>query len=306
MQKLITILGPTATGKTKLAAYLSDRIGGEIISADSRQVYRGMDIGTGKDIDDYCIEGKKIRNHLVDIANPGDEYNVYEFQRDFRKAFNQIVDHNKVPVLCGGTGMYIDAILSGYELMKVPEDKQLRLGLESLTQEMLVDKLQQLGKLHNTTDITNRSRTIRAIEIGEYEKTNPECIPEKIVVDSINFGIYFERSVLRERITERLKARLEGGMIEEVQGLLNNGLKVEQLTFYGLEYRFVTQYVIGVISYDEMFQKLNTAIHQFAKRQMTWYRRMEKKGILVHWIDGALPMDEKLSFIFDRLVLEAV
>ena len=301
MQKLITILGPTATGKTKLAAHLADQIGGEIISADSRQVYRGMDIGTGKDTEDYFIDGKESPYHLVDIVDPGYEYNVFEFQKDIRTALEQIEKRKKRAILCGGSGLYIDAILRGYALINVPENKQLRVELAKLSDEILVEKLRTYGKLHNTTDTTDSSRTIRAIEICEYEKTHPQCISGKIEVDSVNFGIHFERSVLRERITERLKTRLESGMIQEVERLLNEGLKPDQLIFYGLEYRFVTQYVTSEFSYDEMFQKLNTAIHQFSKRQMTWYRRMEKKGVIIHWINGDLSMEEKLSVIYEYL-----
>jgi tRNA dimethylallyltransferase len=294
MSKLITILGPTATGKTRLAALTAAKINGEIISADSRQVYRGMDIGTGKDLDDYIVDGVKIPYHLIDIVEPGYEYNVFEFQKDFLKAFTDIVKRNKQPLLCGGTGLYIASVLSGYRFSEVPENKELRKRLENLSQEQLVEKLNEYGKPHNTTDTTDRKRTIRAIEIKEYEKNYPNetLFPE---IDSLNIGIHFERSEIRKRITDRLKYRLKNGMTEEVENLLKKGLKPSQLTFYGLEYRYVTLYVTGKIDYETMFEKLNTAIHQFAKRQTTWYRRMEKNGTKIHWINGTLPEKEKLS-----------
>ncbi len=294
MQNLITILGPTATGKTRLAALIASRINGEIISADSRQVYKGMDIGTGKDLDDYIVEGKKIPYHLIDIAMPGYEYNVFEFQKDFLNAYNDIVRRKKQPVMCGGTGLYIASVVSGYRFAKVPENAELREKLENYELEKLVEILKSYGKLHNTTDITDRKRTIRAIEIKEYQKNrgNETFFPE---IKSLNIGIRFERSEIRKRITARLKQRLENGMIEEVETLLKNGLKPEQLTFYGLEYRYVTLYLTGKTDYKTMFEKLNIAIHQFAKRQTTWYRRMEKNGTEIHWIDGMLPEEVKLS-----------
>jgi len=291
---MITVLGPTATGKTRLAALLAEKIGGEIISADSRQVYSGMDIGTGKDWDDYVVDGKRIPAHLVDIAEPGTEYNVFSFQRDFFQAFEGIHGRGMVPVLCGGTGLYLEAVLNGYRLQEVPENKALREKLKKLSEIELTEILQKLGALHNTTDVTDRHRTVRAIEIKMFEKEHP--VKEKFPrINAVNFGVAFPREVVRQRITQRLKARLENGMVEEVHQLLQNGLKPEQLMFYGLEYRYVTQYVTGDVGYDEMFAKLNTAIHQFSKRQMTWYRRMEKRGIVIHWIDGRLPEKEKVE-----------
>ena len=301
MHNLITILGPTATGKTTLAANLAALIGGEIISADSRQVYHGMDIGTGKDFKDYIVNGKAIPYHLVDIAEPGYEYNVFEFQRDFIQAFQQISDKEKIPILCGGTGLYIESVLKGFNFIYVPENQLLRSELELLSDDDLIKILASYRKLHNTTDLTDRSRLIRAIEISEYKKQNPKAKMDVPRIQSINFGINFPRETTRNRITERLKNRLESGMIDEVKKLIENGLRSEQLTFYGLEYRYITLYVTGEFSYDEMFSKLNIAIHQFAKRQMTWFRKMEKNGIFIHWIDGELSLPEKVAKIISSL-----
>ncbi len=291
---MVTILGSTATGKTRLAALLAEKTGGEIISADSRQVYRGMDIGTGKDLEDYFVSGKQIPLHLVNIADPGTEYNVYAFQHDFFHAYTDIKKRGHLPVLCGGSGLYLDAVLNDYRLQKVPENTALREQLNTLSDLELIELLKHYGALHNTTDITDRKRTIRAIEIKEFEKAHPvkEEFPK---IDSVNFGIVFPRDVVRQRITQRLKTRLENGMIEEIQDLLNKGMTPQQLIFYGLEYRFVTQYLTGEIRYNAMFSKLNTAIHQFSKRQMTWFRRMEKRGIVIHWIDGQLEEAEKIN-----------
>jgi tRNA dimethylallyltransferase len=295
MKNLITILGPTATGKTKLAAALAAMIRGEIISADSRQVYRGMDIGTGKDIDDYSYNGIKVSYHLIDIVDPGYEYNIFEYQRHFSKAFNEIVSKDKIPILAGGSGMYLDAVINGYELTQVPEDQFLRKQLDRLSDEELREKLHSYEGLHNTTDLIERKRMIRSIEIKEYEKLNPGKKVEMPEIDSITFGLSFERHEIRQRITDRLSQRLENGMIQEVEQLLAKGLKPEQLTFYGLEYKWLTLYVTGQIGYDTMFANLNTAIHQFAKRQMTWFRRMEKRGTKIYWIDGAIPLENKLN-----------
>ena len=296
MKNLITILGPTATGKTKLAAALAAVLDGEIISADSRQVYRGMDIGTGKDLEDYTYQGVSVPYHLIDIVDPGYEYNIFEYQKDFARVFNSITSRGKLPVLAGGSGMYLDAVLNGYELVKVPEDPFLRKKLEKLSDDQLRIKLKELGKVHNTTDLLDRERLIRAIEIREYEKRNPDKKIELPEIDSVNVGIHFERNELRARITERLVYRLKNGMIEEVERLLQT-LSPEQLMFYGLEYKWVTKYVIGEIDEQEMFARLNTAIHQFAKRQVTWYRRMEKRGIKIFWIDGHLTLEEKLGAV---------
>lgn len=298
---MITMLGQTATGKTRLAALLADQLNGEVISADSRQVYRGMDVGTGKDYDDYLVNGKQVPFHLLDIADPGYEYNVFEFQRDFLKAFDDIVARHKLPVLCGGTGLYLEAALSGKPLTEVPEDKLLRVQLELMSNEELNRLLQSLRKTHNTTDLTDRKRTIRAIEIAMYEKDHPNISLHFPEINHLVFGIHFERDIIRQRITERLKRRLDGGMIDEVKSLLASGLKPEQLTFYGLEYRYLTDFVTGKISFDEMFRLLNIAIHQFGKRQMTWFRRMEKRGFTINWIDGALTEAEKLSVVVSQV-----
>ncbi len=291
---MITVLGPTATGKTRLAALLAAETKGEVISADSRQVYRGMDIGTGKDLGDYVVNGRKVPFHLVDIADPGTEYNVFAFQRDFLRAYAEIGERGNLPVLCGGTGLYLDAVLRGYRLQQVPENSALRQKLNSFSDTKLIEILKSYGTLHNTTDIGDRKRTLRAIEIKAFEKQHPLSgkLPK---INSVNFGIAFPRETVRRRITQRLENRLENGMIEEVQRLLQSGLEPEQLTFYGLEYRFVTQHVTGEITYDEMFSKLNTAIHQFSKRQMTWFRRMEKRGTVIHWIDGEMAEEEKVA-----------
>jgi tRNA dimethylallyltransferase len=291
---VITILGPTATGKTHLAVLLAWELDGEIISADSRQVYRGMDIGTGKDLSEYYLNDRKIPYHLVDIAEPGTEYNVYSFQEDFLKAYRKIKTRGKMPVLCGGTGLYLESVLLGYQMKPVPENADLRTSLKGKSLEALVAILETYGTLHNTTDTTDRERCIRAIEIRQFEKENPaeQKVPK---LNSLNIGVQLERQEVRNRITRRLKERLENGMIEEVQGLLDSGLKPDQLRFYGLEYRFVTDYITGKISYQELFNQLNTAIHQFSKRQMTWFRRMEKRGIEIHWLDGLLTDEEKVS-----------
>jgi len=301
MKNLITILGPTATGKTKLATALAAMIGGEIISADSRQVYRGMDIGTGKDIEDYRFNGLDVPYHLIDIVDPGYEYNLFEYQKHFTTAFNDIVSRDKIPVLAGGSGLYLDAVINGYELTSVPEDAFLRKQLDRLSDDELREKLKSYGQLHNTTDLIERNRIIRAIEIKEHEKLNPDKVIDMPDIDSVTFGISYERQEIRQRITDRLVHRLNHGMIEEVEHLLGTGLKPEQLTFYGLEYKWLTLYVTGQISYDEMFANLNTAIHQFAKRQMTWFRRMEKKGTKIYWIDGAIPEENKLNAILKVL-----
>lgn len=300
MNKLITILGPTATGKTKLAAGLAHEMDGEIISADSRQVYVGMDIGTGKDLKDYVVNNSQIPFHLVDIAEPGYEFNLFEFYSNFKKTFYSIIERNKLPILCGGTGLYLDSVLRGYDLLDVPENKQLRTELEEKSTDELVMILSELNSLHNTTDTTDRNRTIRAVEIAKF-KANQNQESLKPQFHPVTVGINFERGELREQITSRLRSRLEEGMINEVRSLLDSGLNPDQLTFYGLEYRYVTLYVIGEVSYEEMFTKLNTAIHQFAKRQMTWFRRMEKKGVKIEWIDGHLSLEDKLEVIREKL-----
>lgn len=301
MHNLITILGPTAVGKTKLAANLAALINGEIISADSRQVYRRMNIGTGKDLDDYNVNGTPINYHLIDILEPGLKYNVFEYMNHFTEAFNEVVDEGKIPILCGGSGMYIDAILSGYELSKVPVDDNLRKELSMMSFDDLIKRLKSYGPLHNTTDITSDERLFRAIEIKEFQlknRVNSLDIPD---FHSTNFGISYDRKELKERISERLEKRIDQGLIEEVKGLIREGIKPEDLIYYGLEYKFVTNYLEGKVTFKQMFNQLNIAIGQFAKRQMTWYRKMEKKGVQINWINGKLSLDEKLAFILSNL-----
>lgn len=301
MNRLITILGPTATGKTKLAVKLASIIGGEIISADSRQVYRGMNLGTGKDLDDFIVYGKQIPYHLIDLHNPGYEYNIFEFQNDFKNAHNLIEKRGNIPIMCGGSGMYLDSILRAYQMKEAPFNEKLQEDLEGLSHKMLIDRLKAVSPLHNTTDVNITERLIRAIEIAEAENSNKVLFDYIKVLRTINFGIFFERKQIRERITERLHKRLEEGMIDEVKNLLEEGYTEDQLTFYGLEYKYLTMCVVGKISWDEMFDKLNIAIHQFAKRQMTWFRRMEKKGVHINWIDGNLSTEESLSLILQKL-----
>ena len=298
---MITILGPTATGKTSFATYIASQLNGEIISADSRQVFKGMNIGTGKDLADYSIDGVDIPYHLIDIADPGYEYNVFEFQSDFLKAYEQIEAHEKFPILCGGTGMYIESVLKGYKLINVPNNEVLRELLELKSDEELEEILLDYKDLHNTTDITERDRLVRAIEIQKYYEDHPDLDISFPKIDSVIVGIDFDRRVIRARITERLEQRLEEGMVDEVRALLNSGVTTEQLKFYGLEYRFITQYLEDEIAYNEMFRRLNTAIHQFAKRQMTWFRRMEKQGFEIHWLDGNLSHQDKMMQLIPLL-----
>jgi len=302
MQKMITILGPTASGKTPVAARLAVEIDGEVISADSRQVYRRMDIGTGKDLADYVFDGKLIPYHLIDIREPGTKYNLFEYQQDFFDAYQDIRSRGKVPILCGGTGLYIEAVLKGYHLSPVPQNQELRNRLEGKTltelTQMLTELKQKTGSnMHNTTDVDSCQRAIRAIEIETYNIEHPTPRRELPPVDSIIIGIDIDRELRREKITRRLKARLDEGMVDEVKALLEEGISPEDLIYYGLEYKFVTEYLIGQTSYDEMFTRLEIAIHQFAKRQMTRFRGMERRGFKIHWIDATLPMDEKIEII---------
>ena len=294
---LITILGPTASGKTPLAASLADRLGTEIISGDSRQVYRRMDLGTGKDLVDYTVEGRQVPYHLIDIVEPGYKYNVFEYQRDFLKAYEEITAKNELPILCGGTGMYIESVLKGYRLLPVPENPELRASLEGKTLEELTSILAGYKKLHNSTDVDTAKRAIRAIEIEEYYKQQPPEYREFPSLKSLIIGVDIDRELRREKITRRLKQRLDEGMVEEVRGLLAEGIDPENLIYYGLEYKFLTQYAIGELTFDEMFHQLETAIHQFAKRQMTWFRGMERRGFTIHWLDATLPMEEKIEQI---------
>ena len=294
---LITILGPTASGKTPLAAALADRLDTEIISGDSRQVYRRMDLGTGKDLVDYTVEGRQVPYHLIDIVEPGYKYNVFEYQRDFLKAYEEITAKNKLPILCGGTGMYIESVLKGYRLLPVPENPELRASLEGKTLEELTSILAGYKKLHNSTDVDTAKRAIRAIEIEEYYKQQPLEYREFPSLKSLIIGVDIDRELRREKITRRLKQRLDEGMVEEVRGLLAEGIDPENLIYYGLEYKFLTQYAIGELTFEEMFHQLETAIHQFAKRQMTWFRGMERRGFTIHWLDATLPMEEKIEHI---------
>ena len=299
---MITILGPTASGKTPVAAHLAAEIGGEIISADSRQVYRRMDIGTGKDLDDYTVDGRQIPYHLIDICEPGTKYNLFEYQQDFFDAYETIRGRGAVPILCGGTGLYIEAVLKGYKLSPVPQNQELRDSLEGKTLPELTEILTGLkarsgSTMHNTTDVDSCQRAIRAIEIETYNLKHPMPKRELPDVDSVIIGIAIDRELRREKITRRLKSRLENGMVEEVQALLNEGIPSDDLVYYGLEYKFVTEYLTGKLTYDEMFTRLEIAIHQFAKRQMTWFRGMERRGFTIHWIDGTLSMEEKVQKI---------
>lgn len=304
-QKMITILGPTASGKTPLATALAYEIGGEIISADSRQVYRRMDIGTGKDLADYTVQGSvTIPYHLIDICEPGTKYNLFQYQEDFFDAYQDIRSRGAVPILCGGTGLYIEAVLKGYKLSPVPQNPELRQRLEGKTlaelTQMLADLKSRTGSvMHNTTDVDSCQRAIRAIEIETYNLENPVPRRELPPVDSLIIGVDIDREARRAKITRRLKARLEEGMIDEVRGLLAEGIPAEDLIYYGLEYKFVTEYVTGQTTYDEMFTRLEIAIHQFAKRQMTWFRGMERRGFTIHWINALQPMDDKVAQIMN-------
>ena len=338
MQRMITILGPTASGKTPLAVALAAEIGGEIISADSRQVYRRMDIGTGKDLREYTITNKQypitVPYHLIDIREPGTKYNLFEYQQDFFDAYEDIRSRGAVPILCGGTGLYIEAVLKGYHLSPVPQNQALRDALEGRSLAELTQMLKELkaktgSNMHNTTDVDSCQRAIRAIEIetavladqtapdpsysgGEINTDFPRSGGEKVTValrempavDSLIIGVNIDRELRREKITRRLKARLEEGMIEEVRALLDEGIPADDLIYYGLEYKFVTEYLTGQITYDEMFTRLEIAIHQFAKRQMTWFRGMERRGFKINWIDATLPMEQKVAKILEMAQIE--
>ncbi|MDD3033570.1 MAG: tRNA (adenosine(37)-N6)-dimethylallyltransferase MiaA [Bacteroidales bacterium] len=285
-EDLICILGPTASGKTKYAVNLAHRIGGEIISADSRQVYKGMDIGTGKDLAEYTVDGISIPYHLIDIVDAGEKYNLFRYQQDFLKVYSEIRERGKVPVLCGGTGLYIDAVTKGYSMAEVPENKELRSELEQLTMEELVKMLDGMKSMHNTTDVDTKKRAIRAIEIEKYQQSHPEMRrSEGFPLNTRFIGMLVSREERVRRIDKRLKERLEGGMIEEVRRLLEKGISPEDLIYYGLEYKFVTLFIIGKLTYSEMESQLATAIHQFAKRQMTWFRGMERRGVLIEWVE---------------------
>ena len=300
---MITILGPTACGKTALAVNLAAKTGGEIISADSRQVYRGMDIGTGKDLSEYNVDGKQIAYHLIDIEDAGQKYNLFRFQEDFNAAYEDITHRGVLPILCGGTGLYMEAVLKGYALSPAPQDDNLRKKLSTRTLIELKELLKWLkarngSAMHNETDVDTVSRAIRAIEIELHNLRHPVDTRRLPAVNSLIVGIDVDRDVRRERITARLKARLNEGMVEEVRGLLaKDGITKEDLMYYGLEYKYVTAYVVGEMSYEDMFRQLEIAIHQFAKRQMTWFRGMERRGFNIHWLNASMPMADKLAQI---------
>ena len=316
---MITILGPTASGKTSLAAALASHINGmdssmwsgdthgaEIISADSRQVYRGMDIGTGKDLEDYTVGGKLIPYHLIDICDAGTKYNLFQYQQDFYDAYQDIIHRGVLPILCGGTGLYIESVLKGYHLSPVPQNPALRSSLEGKTLEELTDMLVDLkakngSNMHNRTDVDTAQRAIRAIEIETYNLEHPMPERELPAVDSLVIGVSIDRDARRDKITRRLKQRLENGMVEEIKGLLDRGIPAENLLYYGLEYKFITEYVIGKTSYEEMLRGLEIAIHQFAKRQMTWFRGMERRGFTIHWIDALQPMEQKVEQVLELM-----
>ena len=307
MKKMITILGPTASGKTSVTARLAAEIGGEIVSADSRQVYRRMDIGTGKDLDDYEVKNENgevinVPYHLIDIREPGTKYNLFEYQQDFYDVYQDIRHRGAVPILCGGTGLYIEAVLKGYKLSPVPQNQELRDSLEGKPLNELTEMLKGLkekngSNMHNSTDVDSCQRAIRAIEIETYNLEHPTPRRELPPIESLIIGIDIDREERRAKITRRLKARLEKGMVEEVKALLDEGIPADDLIYYGLEYKFLTEYLTGVASYGEMTNRLEIAIHQFAKRQMTWFRGMERRGFKIHWIDAMLPMEEKIEKI---------
>lgn len=298
---LITILGPTASGKTPLAAALASRLDTEIISADSRQVYRGMDLGTGKDLADYTVAGKTIPYHLIDIVDPGYKYNVFEYQRDFLQAYQSVRERGKLPILCGGTGLYLEAVLKGYRLIPVPENPELRNRLSDKSLDELTRILSSYKKLHNSTDVDTVKRAIRAIEIEEYYLTQDVEERSFPTINSLIIGVDIDRELRREKITRRLKQRLDEGMVDEVRQLIAGGVSPDDLIYYGLEYKYLTLYAIGELTFEEMFHQLEIAIHQFAKRQMTWFRGMERRGFTIHWIDASLPMEQKVDSILNLL-----
>lgn len=294
---LIAIIGPTASGKTSLATALAYDLDSEIISGDSRQVYRGMDIGTGKDLEDYVVEGRQIPYYLIDIVEPGYKYNVFEYQRDFLKAYEDICRRGKLPILCGGTGMYVESVLKGYRLLPVPENPALRERLSGKSLDELTAILSTYKKLHNSTDVDTVKRAVRAIEIEEYYRQTPVQEREFPHLKSLIIGVSIDRDLRRKKISERLRERLDAGMVEEVRGLLGRGIAPEDLIYYGLEYKYLTLYVTGQMTHAEMVHDLEIAIHQFAKRQMTWFRGMERRGFNIHWIDACLPLTDKLERI---------
>lgn len=296
---MLTIIGPTACGKTKFAVRLAKALDGEILSGDSRQVYRCMDLGTGKDLEDYVIDGEQIPYHLIDIAEPGTKYNVYAYQRDFIEAYKGVTARGKLPILCGGTGLYVESVIRGYRMSYVPENKALRASYEGKTLDELTEILRGYKQLHNKTDVDTAQRAIRAIEIEEYYRTHPEedtapgeedaerkRVFSEIHDNNIVVGLDIDRDIRRARISDRLRQRLDHGMIDEIRQLLASGVAAEDLIYYGLEYKYLTLHVTGQLEYEEMVRLLEIAIHQFAKRQMTWFRGMERRGIHIHWLNA--------------------
>jgi tRNA dimethylallyltransferase len=298
---LLIVTGPTASGKTSLAVAIAMKVGGEIISADSRQVYRGMNIGTGKDYDDYLIDGTRMSCHLIDIADPGYKYNVFEYQRDFIKVYADLKERKIFPVVCGGSGMYVDSIFSGYKMVEVPPDSGLRKNLEKKTMEELTEILSTYKKLHNTTDLDTKKRIIRAIEIEHYNQNKSGTVSKFPRIRSLVIGILPDRESRRRNISVRLKQRLDAGMVDEVKHLMEQGIAGETLIYYGLEYKYITLYLTGKMAYSDMIRDLETAIHQFAKRQMTWFRGMERRGTKINWLDGNMPLDEKVNRVMELL-----
>jgi tRNA dimethylallyltransferase len=299
---LIIILGPTASGKTNVATHLANQIDGEIISADSRQVYRKMDIGTGKDLNEYVIDGKQIPYHLIDSCDAGSKYILPDFQRDFRTAFEDITKRGKTPILCGGTGLYLEAILENHQYTAVPEDAIFRKSTENKNHHELLNEFKKLNQPENfTPDLSTRKRTIRAIEVCSFLNKNDIEVQPPLAFTPIIIGLAISRELRREKITKRLHERLQNGMIEEVQSLLDSGISTEELIYYGLEYKFITEYLTGKLNLEEMTEKLEIGIHQFAKRQMTWFRRMEKKGHHIHWIEAELSLEDKINLIQKQL-----
>jgi len=295
--ELITLLGPTASGKTALAVALANELDAEIISADSRQVYRGMTLGTGKDLKEYEVGGKLIPYYLIDICNPGEKYNIFAFQRDFHTVFESIKKKGKLPILCGGSGLYIESVLRGYKLLDVPENHKLRENLKDKPLDELEKILRSYKKLHNKTEVDSTQRAIRAIEIEEYYLQQDPDQRDYEPINSLIVGVDIDRDLRREKISRRLKSRLEEGMVDEVKGLLEAGISAEDLIYYGLEYKYITLYVIGKLSYQEMYDQLEIAIHRFAKRQMTWFRGMERRGLAIHWLKAEMPLEEKMAAI---------
>jgi tRNA dimethylallyltransferase len=298
---LLVVTGPTASGKTALAVAIAKRVGGEIISADSRQVYRGMNLGTGKDYDDYLIDGTRIPYHLIDIVEPGYKYNVFEYQRDFINVYTGLKFRNLFPIICGGSGMYTDSIITGYKMVEVPPDSGLRAELEKKPMEQLREILSTYKNLHNITDFDTKKRVIRAIEIEHFNTNRRQQKSELPMVNSLIVGVLFDRETRRKRISDRLKKRLDTGMVEEVKNLIKLGVNPETLIYYGLEYKYITLYITGKLTFEVMVKDLETAIHQFAKRQMTWFRGMERRGTRIHWIDGEMPMEGKVERVLDLL-----